>query len=647
MDPIDFRSALNPEQYAAVTAPDGPLLVLAAAGTGKTRTLVYRVAHLVGRGVPAERILLLTFTNRAAREMIERARTLVGAGVGGMWAGTFHHMANRMLRRHAGEIGFRNDYGILDRDDSRKIVAGSVQERGLKDKEFPKADVLLSLFSAAVNTGVPLAELLERRFERLDGDAEDILRVHGDYEAKKRDLGAMDFDDLLVNCLRLLRERTAVLDRYQEQFLHVLVDEYQDTNLLQAETVDLLARRNRNVLVVGDDFQSIYSWRGANYRNIMSFPKRHPDAAIYRLETNYRSVPEILQVANACIAGNPDQFQKTLRPVREAHRRPLVAKVRDGAEQARYVVEHIQALRREGYRPADIAVLYRAHFHSMELQMELTRQSVRYAITSGVRFFEQAHIKDVCCLLRLMESPGDELAFTRLLAMLPGIGERTAQNLWNKLGGRFEAGDAAQRRTLRELLKAAARDAWSRVEPVLEAYGEESLREDPGEAIHQFVKAFYADYAARVFEEHERRLEDIQELVLYSAKFESTEDFLSEMALLTNVDAEVEGPEAGKADTIRLSTVHQAKGLEWSVVILLWITDDMFPSSRAVNESDDGLAEERRLFYVAVTRAKDELCFCVPEVRRKRDGGVIYCRPSRFLEELPPGLLREVRPVLI
>jgi DNA helicase-2/ATP-dependent DNA helicase PcrA len=263
------------------------------------------------------------------------------------------------------------------------------------------------------------------------------------------------------------------------------------------------------VLVVGDDFQSIYSWRGANYRNIMSFPKRHPDAAIYRLETNYRSVPEILQVANACIAGNPDQFQKTLRPVREAHRRPLVAKVRDGAEQARYVVEHIQALRREGYRPADIAVLYRAHFHSMELQMELTRQSVRYAITSGVRFFEQAHIKDVCCLLRLMESPGDELAFTRLLAMLPGIGERTAQNLWNKLGGRFEAGDAAQRRTLRELLKAAARDAWSRVEPVLEAYGEESLREDPGEAIHQFVKAFYADYAARVFEEHERRLEDI------------------------------------------------------------------------------------------------------------------------------------------
>jgi DNA helicase-2/ATP-dependent DNA helicase PcrA len=645
--PIDFQGSLNPEQYAAVTAPDGPLLVLAAAGTGKTRTLVYRVAWLVERGVGPDGILLLTFTNRAAREMIERAETLVGPGVGGVWAGTFHHMANRLLRRHAAAAGLSPGYGILDRDDSRSLVGRCVKERNLQAGEFPKPEVLLSLFGSASNTETPLEEILRRKAESFDGCAEDILRVRGDYERRKTEIGALDFDDLLVQGLRLLRERPEVLARYQEQFLHVLVDEYQDTNPVQSAFVDLIAGRRRNLMVVGDDFQSIYSWRGADYRNLMSFRDRYPGAALHRLETNYRSVPEILQVANACIAGNPEQFQKTLRPTREAHRRPVAAKIRDGAEQARYVADLVQSLRRDGYSPSDMAVLYRAHFHSMELQMELTRQKVPYVVTSGVRFFEQAHVKDACSVLRLAEFPGDKMSFIRLLGLLPGMGERTAERAWEQMGGRFDAGDAGSRKRLGEMLRPQAREPWGRIEPVLAAYGAENLREDGGELIHRFVKAFYAGYAKLAFENADRRLEDVQELILYTAKFESAEQFLSEVALLTNLDAEAEEVEGGKAAAIRLSTVHQAKGLEWPAVIVLWVTDDMFPSSRTLAESGDGEAEERRLFYVAVTRAKDELCFCVPEVRRKRDGGVIYCRPSRFLDEIPRGLLAETRPVLV
>ncbi|MEI6218367.1 MAG: UvrD-helicase domain-containing protein, partial [bacterium] len=270
MEAINFEKALNPEQLAAVTAPDGPLFVLAAAGTGKTRTLVYRVAYLVQNGISAERILLLTFTNRAASEMLERARTLVGAGIGGLWGGTFHHMANRMLRRHAAAIGYRSDFTILDRDDSRSLVADCVKRLNLTHEEFPKKDVLLSLFGSAANTETSLARVIERRFADIDVDAGDIIRVHEAYEQRKKSMGGMDFDDLLLNCLRLFREDEHVRGLYQDKFQYVLVDEYQDTNTIQAQLVDHIAAKNRNVLVVGDDFQSIYAWRGANFRNIMS-----------------------------------------------------------------------------------------------------------------------------------------------------------------------------------------------------------------------------------------------------------------------------------------------------------------------------------------------------------------------------------------
>jgi len=638
---IDFANELNSEQHAAATAPDGPLLVLAAAGTGKTRTLVYRVAYLVEKGVSPERILLLTFTNRAAREMLDRARELVGQQIGGLWGGTFHHMANRMLRRYGRLIGFEPGFTILDRDDARSLVAGCVKEHKLNSKEFPKKDVLISLFSSVANTRRTLPEIIDDRLGEITVDANDIIRVHDAYVEKKRTLGAMDFDDMLTKALELLRNHRDVRERYQEQFLHVLVDEYQDTNVIQAEIVDIVATRHRNVLVVGDDFQSIYSWRGANFRNIMTFPERYEDARTYKLETNYRSVPEVLHVANKVIAGNPDQFQKTLRPTRDSYRKPAVADLRDGHDQARYVIDQVHKLCRDGYRLRDIAVLYRAHYHAMELQLALKREAIEHVITSGVRFFEQAHIKDVCSLVRIMETPGDELAFQRLLCLYRGVGPGTAGRIWKKLGGRFDAAHAGQRDLVGNALKKQAKQSWESIVPLMADYAQRQTGRDVAEILTRFVEAFYLEYAFNTYDNAEHRMDDVRELILHAADSESVGSFLSDIALDTNIDMEAEHAAAQDNNAMHLSTVHQAKGLEWPVVIILWAADGMFPSARSVADSAEGMAEERRLFYVAVTRAKDELHICVPRLRRNRDGGVFYVEPSPFVREIPRELVRQ------
>ena len=637
---IDFEHALNPEQLAAVQAPDGPVLVIAAAGTGKTRTLTYRVAWLVERGVEARRILLMTFTNKAAHEMLERATQLVGSAVGGLWGGTFHHMANRMLRRHAHLLGYKPDFTILDEDDAKGLVRACSHELKLAGKEFPKADVLLSVFSYAANVEQPVRALAEKRFNEHNINVDEVLRVHEAYGARKRQLHAMDFDDLLVNGLRLFREHPEVLARYEEQFQYILVDEYQDTNTLQAEWVDRLAARRRNILVVGDDFQSIYSWRGANFANIMSFPKRYEGTTIFKLVTNYRSVPEILDLANACIAGNPEQFQKTMKATRTGHKKPMLVRLREGDSQARYVVERIRRCLRQGRAPTDIAVLYRAHFHAMELQMELTRQNIPFMVTSGVRFFEQAHVKDVCSLVRVLVHGEDQLAFVRLLGLLPKVGEKTALKIFHKLGGKLDAADPEAAAKVERLLPEGAQPAWRKIAPIFAQFAAEKLGDDPGEIIFRFMATFYEDHAVACFDNHERRIEDLQGLINFTTRYENAEDFLSEIALLTNLDAETEAPIEEQRPMIKLSSVHQAKGLEWPVVFLLWMNDGLFPSQRSLDDPATE-AEERRLFYVATTRAKDELFLCVPEMRRVRDGGAMPCIPSRFITEVPLSLFEE------
>jgi DNA helicase-2/ATP-dependent DNA helicase PcrA len=637
----DYSKLLNDEQCEAATAGDGPLLVLAAAGTGKTRTLVHRVAYLVERGERPDSLLLLTFTNRAAREMLERAKTVAGDAVGNLLSGTFHHVCNRFLRRFGDRLGYPNDFAILDRDDSHALIDLCIKDAVRNKKDFPKKEVMASLIGSAANRACDIEDMLEPTLDSLSVDPMEIVKVANLYAERKHAMGAMDFDDLLVNGLRLLVEHERVRTLYQERFRHVLVDEYQDTNLLQAKMVDLLAATSRNVMAVGDDFQCIYSWRGADFKNIMEFPKRWEGCRIVKLEQNYRSVPEVLEVANACIKGNPEQFQKTLRPTRKARNKPQVYFVRDGDEQARIVLALVRRYLDDGYSLSDMAVLYRAHFHSIELQMMLGRARLPFVITSGIGVFEQAHVKDVVAFLRVCASRTDRMAFGRLLGMLGGVGEKTVDALWVKLDGRFDARSPEQRARLSAALKPAARGQWQPIDRLFEEYHRENLAASGGEIVQRFCDEFYHTYLARAYDNGDKREEDIRELALQIGKSEGgVSGFLQEVALLTNIDHQYDKMAREHADMIHLSTVHQAKGLEWPVVFVIWAAEGMFPSSRSMGEAEND-AEERRLFYVAVTRAKDELVLCAPEMRRTRDGGAFFCRPSRFIKEIPRGLTRE------
>ena len=636
---MDFKNELNEEQYAAATASDGAALVVAAAGTGKTRTLIYRLAYLVReKGVPPWEVLLLTFTNKAAKEMLARAEALVHQRFDTGYSGTFHSFANRILRSHAPEVGFGCDFTILDADDAKRLLRACLDELQIEKKKFPKPEVLLSLFGIAGGRMADLPAAAEDRFGETEVDVEQVVEAHALYQTRKKAQNAMDFDDLLLFAHRVLKGSERVCTFYQEAFRYVLVDEYQDTNTIQAELVRLLVGKHGNLMVVGDDFQSIYSWRGADFRNFLDFEKFYPGATVYKLQTNYRSTPPILSLANQIISGNPEQFQKELQAVRDGDDQPVLARMRDGSAQARYVITQAKALHRKGLPYSQICVLYRSHFHAMELQMELAREQLPYLVTSGVRFFEQAHIKDVCTVLRLLANPSDELAFCRLVEMLPRVGKKGSHKMFHqKLGGRVNLQTEETHQKLLAALPAVARESWEKIQPVFLAYREENLQSDPGEVIFRFNKAFYKEYMAETFDNAKFRQEDLDGLIDFTLRFASTEDFLSEIALLTNLDADASKTDDQEPeDALRLSTIHQAKGLEWKAVFVLFLNEEMFPSKKAVEESGD--AEERRLFYVATTRAEDHLFLCAPFVRRQRDGGIIFLDPSRFLSEIPPHL---------
>jgi DNA helicase-2/ATP-dependent DNA helicase PcrA len=628
---IDYRRELNEEQLAVVTAGEGPVLVIAGAGSGKTRTLTYRVAWLVEHGVPPERILLLTFTNKAAREMLRRVGNLLPTDISAIWGGTFHHVANRMLRRHAKLLGYGNDFSILDREDSKDMIDACIAEAGIdtKAERFPKGDVLAEIYSLAVNTERSVERVLSEQYDYFSHLGEPIKKLQRLYRDRKLKANAMDYDDLLINALRLFQEHKEVGDRYREQFLHVLVDEYQDTNRIQAELIDAVAMLHRNLMVVGDDAQSIYSWRGANYKNILSFPERYPSAKMFKIEVNYRSVPAILHLANDTIKANVHQFAKNLKPVRGGGAKPWVVPCADANQQSQFVAQRILELRDEGVALHDIAVLYRAHFHAMELQMELTRRNIPYVITSGLRFFEQAHIKDVSSFLKVAINPHDEMAFKRIARLLQGVGAATADKMWREFQPLL-AGGGPLPATHNSVPKKAVAE-WKRVGGVFEAL---KPCEVPDEMIEHVVDGFYTDYLKAKYPNARAREEDLRQLAFFAAQFKTTEEFLSQLALLTNLEADDANLiSENEQEFVRLSTVHQAKGQEWKAVLVVGLCDGMFPLSRSLDNLD-GEEEERRLFYVAVTRAKDELYLVYPLFRQMGGDAGGFQRPSRFLAEL-------------
>ena len=643
---IDYAAELNEQQLAAVTAPPGPLLVIAGAGSGKTRTLTYRVAYLLENGIDPRNILLLTFTNKAARQMLDRVANLLPVDASGLWGGTFHSVGNRMLRRHGSALGYSSGFTIMDREDQKDLINAVVASAGIDPKEirFPKGDVLAEIFSFVVNTETSMEGLLAGKFPYFLPLLDKIKDVHARYEKKKKATNSMDFDDLLEKTLSMLQQKEGIAASYRRQFQFILVDEYQDTNKIQADLVDMLALDHKNVMVVGDDAQSIYSWRGANFQNILEFPKRYPDAQVFKIEMNYRSVPEILEVANAAIAANVQQFRKHLSATRGSNAvKPAVVGLNDGSEQAQFVAQRILELRDENIDLSEIAVLYRAHYHAIELQLELSRRGIPYQITSGIRFFEQAHIKDVTAFIRFVANPRDEVAFKRMVKLLPGIGNRSAENLWNawdrSLNERGEITSWGER-LLPMNVSAKSRKAWEQLAHTLDEIAPAGLPNPPSEMITSIVEAIYDDYAKVNFTNYELRREDLSQLAAFARQFKDVNEFLSQLALISNVDAEAAPNQTADKEAVNLSTVHQAKGLEFNTVFIIWLTDGMFPSSRSL-DTRDALEEERRLFYVAITRARDELYLTFPHMRLSGGYGDVFQRPSRFLKEIPNELVED------
>jgi DNA helicase-2/ATP-dependent DNA helicase PcrA len=678
---VRYEEELNSEQLEVVHAGEGPLLVIAGAGSGKTRTLTYRVSRLIEDGVDPSDILLLTFTNKAAREMLSRVEQLVTIDTRRIWGGTFHSMGNRLLRRYAEPLGYRSSFTILDDEDAKEMMESAISSLGINtlEKRFPKGDVLLDIYSFVINTRTPLELHLEENFPHFAVYRDEIVNVFRRYKDRKREANAMDFDDLLVNWRVLLDEKPEISEALKRKFRYIMVDEYQDTNRIQAEIVDGMASVRRNVMVVGDDAQSIYSFRGASFENILTFPLRFPETQIFKLETNYRSTPQILGLANETIAHNRFQFRKVLQAVRGDGPDPAVVGVDDVFEQASFVAQRILELRDEGEKLGDIAVLYRSHYQSLELQMELSRRMIPYEIRSGVRFFEQAHIKDVLSYLKIVTNTRDELAWKRVLKLYPKIGEKTAAEVWGQISqatnplDRFLGGGGAHSGR-------GVGQSISNLKDVLKVISADAMQRNPSESIGIIVEKGYADYARSKFANAQARLDDLEQLAQYALRYEDVDQFLNEVALANPIageDVAVVGPEDEK---IVLSSVHQAKGLEWRCVFVIGLAEGRFPSARALRvpggiiryepqkvhpafevpllesgESADvpattegeagqpqvreivipGEEEERRLFYVAVTRAKQELYLVYPVMARDRGGMDILMEPSRFIRELP------------
>ena len=647
--PIDFRALLNDEQFAAVTAPPGPILVLAGAGSGKTRTLTYRVAYLISQGVKPWEILLLTFTNKAAKEMLHRVQQLTGYEPGRFWGGTFHGIGHRALRMHGEAIGLPKNFTILDADESESLLKQTVESEDrlfFKDKTNPKPGPLFSVLSLARNTQLSLAQTVTDQFPQYSEISHRFPPFAAAYAKKKREQNVVDYDDLLELWLKLLSDAPEVAQHFAQRFRHVLVDEYQDTNTLQAQIVDKLAAHHR-VMAVGDDAQCIYSWRGADFENIMTFPERHPGTVIHRIETNYRSTPQILALANGVLEAQPKgrHFEKELRAHRANAQKPFVVQAMDDREQAEFILKRIRSLvEDDGVSLNEIAILYRSHFLALEIQLALSRAAVPYQITSGVKFFERQHIRDLIALLRFVYNPADEQAWQRIAILLPKIGEKGAQKIYTVAR---ENAQLLQKNFIDvlatdDVLSKVAKDAredWPNFCSSLQQVAEAMQTRKPPETVEIAIEGWYGDYLKGAYADYVDRLEELKALIGFAQRFEETQDFLAQIVLLNGETSERRvDPET---DAVKLTTIHQAKGLEYDVVFLIGLADGQFPGRRAIESGD--VEEERRLFYVAVTRARNELYLSYPKIASRAGPGGMMLTPSRFITELSTDLYEALR----
>lgn len=599
---------LNPTQREAVTHGNGPLLVIAGAGTGKTRTLAYRVAYLISQGVPPDRILLLTFTRRAAEEMLTRAGAVIrqlGPVREKVWGGTFHSIANRLLRTYAGAVGLSPEFTVLDQGDAENLIGLLRHELGLasRDKRFPRKATCLAVYSRAVNGSEGLSEVLAQHFPWVAGWEEELRTLFRAYVERKQKLNVLDFDDLLLYWREMLQDPDLAL-RLSGMFDHILVDEYQDTNRVQAQILRRMRTGNDNVTVVGDDAQSIYSFRGATVRNILDFPQDFPGTRIVTLEENYRSTTPILAAANALIAQARERYTKNLWSRRPGGARPVLVTCPDEASQDAYVISRVLSLYEQGVPLRRQAVLFRAAHHSASLEVELARRGIPFHKYGGLRFLEAAHIKDALAFLRVAENPRDELAWFRVLHLFDGVGPATVS--------RALAHVAEQHADPRAIATfpgpAAAREDLSRLGRLFAELAEGL----PVAGQVERVRRFYEPYVEKLYDYPQARIRDLESLEQIAAGYRSRRSFLAELQLdPPSSTSDLAGPPEKDDDWLVLSTIHSAKGCEWDAVYLIHAADGFLPSDLATGSQDE-IEEELRLTYVALTRAKAHLTVTWP-----------------------------------
>ena len=635
---IDYQHELNPSQYEAATTRDGPVLVLAGAGSGKTRTLIFRVARMIEEGVDPASLLLLTFTRRAAEEMIQRAEALMGGRCDKVTGGTFHSFANTVLRRYASLLDFANAFTILDRTDSEDAINLIRTRLGLdkKARRFPRKQTIAEIISLAANKTTSVAEVLDSQFPHLFSELDPLSRIEEYYRQYKRERSLLDYDDLLTHLRELLRTHPEVTERLSRTYRYIMVDEYQDTNRLQAEIVRLLAHSHNNVMAVGDDAQSIYSFRGATVRNIFEFPDLFPDTKVIKLEENYRSTQPILDLSNEIILQAKERYTKNLFTKKDSGFQPALIEADSERYQSRFVAQKILELREEGVPLTEMAVLFRSSFHSFDLEIELSKCDLPFVKRGGFKFIETTHVKDVLAHLRVLANPQDAVSWHRVLLLLEGVGPKSSDKILSHV-----LGGADQIQRLADYPgRGAVRTEVQKLAAALQTVADPNLQ--PREQIDLIVQYYLPILKRNQRDDYPKREKDLEHFSIITERYRSLNRLLSDMALEppNSSVGDVLATDKDEEGLLTLSTIHSAKGLEWHSVFIIWAVEGRFPS--LYNKEDDELEEERRLMYVAATRAKENLFISYPINIFDRATGMVLSKPSRFLEDIPRRILKPV-----
>jgi DNA helicase-2/ATP-dependent DNA helicase PcrA len=632
---IRHANDLNSSQLEAVTHATGPLLVIAGAGSGKTRTLTYRAAYLVEKGVAPAAILLLTFTRKASQEMLRRAAQLLDDRCEKISGGTFHSFANAMLRKYASHIELDPSFGILDRVDSENLIGILRKEMqpDTKHRAFPRKKTLADIFSRAINKGLAIEEIIDIDYPHFAPYLEVIHQLYKNFEARKRDHHFLDYDDLLVFFHRLLEANPEIRQRISSSYQYIMVDEYQDTNKIQAEILYLLTNVNRNIMVVGDDAQSIYAFRGANFRNIIDFPKMFAGTRIVALEENYRSVQPILTLTNVIISRAKERYTKNLFTRKSGGASPVIVNAEDEYSQSRFVIDQIKNLQHQGVALNEIAVLFRASFHSFDLEIELSREGISFLKMGGFKFVESAHIKDVLAHLRVMANVYDRVSWYRILLLVEKVGPKNAAKI-------FEA--IIKEKSGYTGLLSAKMERIKGLERLMQLISSLDAHPMTIAQMGQVVMDYYLPILKETYDDHPRRARDLEHLIEIMGRYKNLNQFLTDMALepptISFENSLYDGTSA--TDRLILSTIHSAKGLEWQAVFVIWALDGRFPSVHTLHKEEE-LEEELRLMYVAATRAKEKLFFTYPGNVYDRNTGLMLNRPSRYLDGIADDILEK------